>query len=207
MTVHRTIAPKLWILASLLGLGFLQPLRAQTGLSPAGARRWLDSGAWRQGLPFRPEAQVNALRMEIQYRKNPELWNRVFQFLRNSDLAHMAPGSYPIEGKQAYASITDEPNLPLGKTRWESHRAFIDLQMMIRGSQRIGEAPVGNLKVLEPYSAARDVAHYSGPGRYYTARPGSFFVFFPGEGHRTNIRIGTDAAPVKKLVIKIANQP
>lgn len=207
MIPYRTFAPKLLMLASLLSLGAPQALRAQTPLSEAGARHWLATGSWRQGLPFQPEAQINALRMETQYRKNPLLWNRVFRFLRTSDLTRMTPGSYPIEGKQAYATITDVPNLPLEKTRWESHRAYIDLQMMIRGSQRIGEAPVRSLQLTEPYSAARDVAHYRGPGRYCSARPGSFFLFFPGEGHRTNIRIGADTAAVKKLVIKIAYQP
>jgi YhcH/YjgK/YiaL family protein len=39
-------------------------------------------------------------------------------------------------------------------------------------------------------------------GKFYTAKPGTFFLFFPQDVHRPNIKVkGYDL--VKKLVIKI----
>ena len=75
---------------------------------------------------------------------------------------------------------------------------------MVRGikekSRRL--APVASATVIKPYDAGRDAANYNAEGKFYIASPGEFFLFFPGDAHRPNIKVdGYDT--VKKLVIKI----
>ena len=51
-------------------------------------------------------------------------------------------------------------------------------------------------------NAAKDVANYSATGTVHTAEPGTFFLFFPNDVHKPNMKVdGYDV--VKKLVIKI----
>jgi biofilm protein TabA len=79
---------------------------------------------------------------------------------------------------------------------------YTDLHLVIKGEEKIGIAPISNLVVTMPYDASKDLVNYSGEGKFYTAVPGTFFLFFPGEAHRPNITANGNK-PDKKLVIKI----
>jgi biofilm protein TabA len=75
---------------------------------------------------------------------------------------------------------------------------------VIKGEEKIGVAPIGSATVIKPYDAAKDIANYTVEGKYYTASPDEFFLFFPGDAHRPNIKVtGYDTVKIKKLVIKI----
>ena len=63
-------------------------------------------------------------------------------------------------------------------------------------------APLASAKVTDPYNDAKDVAHYDVEGTQYTANQGVFFLFFPSDAHRVNIKVD-GAEHDKKLVIKI----
>ncbi len=101
-----------------------------------------------------------------------------------------------------YATITENPTKDADSTKWESHRNYIDLQSVISGEEKIGVAPVTNLTVTMPYDVTKDLANYSGEGTFYTAVPGTFFLFFPQDAHRPNVTTGGNK-PDKKIVIKI----
>ena len=53
-----------------------------------------------------------------------------------------------------------------------------------------------------PYDASKDLVNYSGEGKFYTATPGTFFLFFPKDAHRPNVTPAGNK-PDKKIVIKI----
>lgn len=167
------------------------------------AEKWVKSRVWADGLAIKVYPEVNSVEFEKQYNSNKEMWTKVFQFLADKrKLDSLPPGKYPIDGNNAYASITYGPSKTFEKSRWESHRKYIDLQYVIKGEEKIGVAPVAGAKVTDPYNEAKDVAHYDSPGTYYIATPKTFFLFFPTEAHRPNILVkGYDK--VKKLVIKI----
>ncbi|MFD0792138.1 YhcH/YjgK/YiaL family protein [Mucilaginibacter litoreus] len=107
-----------------------------------------------------------------------------------------------MDGENAYANITRSPSKELDNANWESHKNYIDLQYVINGKEQIGVADIATATVTKPYDAAKDVANYRAEGKYYTAEPGIFFLFFPQDAHRPNIKVaGYDV--VKKMVIKI----
>lgn len=138
----------------------------------------------------------------MQYHKNEKVWDEAFKFLSRPDLDTLSPGKYPIDGDKVYASISVGPNKEFDKTRFESHRKYIDLQYVIKGKEKIGVASVAKATVTVPYSEPNDIAHYTAEGKYYIAAPGTFFLFFPVNAHRPNIKVdGYDT--VRKLVIKI----
>jgi YhcH/YjgK/YiaL family protein len=70
------------------------------------------------------------------------------------------------------------------------------------GEEKIGVCPITKLSVTKSYDASKDAANYSGTGEIYTAMPGTFFLFFPSDGHRPGITPGGNKAD-KKIVIKI----
>ncbi|HVW16159.1 MAG TPA: YhcH/YjgK/YiaL family protein [Mucilaginibacter sp.] len=167
------------------------------------AEQWDKSKVWADGLKIRLYPQVNATEFKKQYEANKATWQKVFKFLADSTkLATLAPGQYPIDGKNAYATITFAPSKTFEASKWESHQKYIDLQYVINGEEKIGVAPVSGATITGPYNEKKDVAHYSSEGTYYVATPKEFFLFFPADAHRPNIKVdGYDN--VKKLVIKI----
>lgn len=167
------------------------------------ADEWVKSKTWAPNLKINVYADINSTEFKHQYEANKATWDKAFAFLADSaKLASLAPGMYSIEGKKAYASITLAPSKAPDVAKWESHRKYIDLQYIIRGAEKIEVAPVTSATVTEPYDEKKDSAHYTANGKYYTATPAEFYLFFPSEAHRPNIKVdGFDV--VKKLVIKI----
>jgi YhcH/YjgK/YiaL family protein len=140
--------------------------------------------------------------LQSSTRSNKTYWDKAFAFLKDNDLQTMAAGRYAIDGDNVYAMITENPTKNLDSTKWESHRNYIDLQSVIKGEEKIGVADITKLTVTMPYDASKDVANYAGDGKFYTALPNTFFLFFPGDAHRPNITTNGNK-PDKKIVIKI----
>jgi len=171
-------------------------------VTPAVAEKWLKSKEWNGHIKLNVHESVNATEFYEQYHANKAVWDKVFLFLKTHDLDTLSVGKHPIDGENAYASVTEAPSKELDKSGWESHKKYIDLQYVIKGKEQIGVAPVNMATVTKPYDEAKDGAAYTAEGTYYTAEPGTFFLFFPQDAHRPNIKVaGYDT--VKKLVIKI----
>jgi biofilm protein TabA len=166
------------------------------------AAEWLHKKEWANGLKVKPHASVNKVTFATQYHKNQVVWDKVFAFMRDSNLTTIKPGKYVINGDNAFASITEAPSKEFDKSAWESHRKYIDLQYVIRGKEKIGVEELSKATVTKPYNETGDGANYTAEGKFYIADPSEFFLFFPDDVHRPNIKLdGYDV--VKKLVIKI----
>ena len=166
------------------------------------AERWVAQKEWGRGLALRVHPSVDKKAFWEQYHKNPALWEAAFAFLRDHDLETIKPGKYPIMGDTLQASVTEGPAKEEEKAAWEAHRRSIDLQYVIRGREKMGLAPLAAAREVKPYDEKKDVANYSTEGTYYTAAPGTYFLFFPSDVHRPSIRVeGYDT--VKKIVLKI----
>ena len=169
------------------------------------AKKWVKSRVWAKDLKLKLHKSVNCVEFKRQYESNKEMWDKVFKFLGDNKLATLAPGKYPVDGENAYATITPGPPKDLADVKWESHRKYIDLQYVIRGKVKLGVCPLSAAQVTEPYDEKKDAAHYTADGKYYVATPKNFFLFFPEDVHRPDIKVnGYDT--LKKLVIKIRYQ-
>ena len=173
-----------------------------TGWTKKKAKKWFKKKEWLGGLELKPSETVDVLEFARQYNANKEYWDKAFAYLKNTDLNTLAKGKYPIDGDNVFASVTADSSKDFDKTNWESHRKYIDIQYVIEGEERIGVAPVLNAAVTKPYDEKRDAANYSIDGKLYSAKPGTFFIFFPSDAHRPNITPGGNIV-VKKIVIKV----
>lgn len=194
-------------LLPLLLLGcclYVSSVAQSSAVSAAQAQQWVAQGAWQEGLSVKPHPSINAQTFYTQYHLHQQWWDKAFAFLNRKDLASLAPGTYPIVGKDVYATITEYVPKDLDSSQWESHKNYADIQAVITGTEKIGKTAVSGLTVTQPYDASQDIAHYQGPGDYYIAKPGTFFIFFPGEAHRPSLKTKKgDTQKVKKLVIKM----
>jgi len=196
----------LFSLFVLFSLGVAINVNAQSASSKKENENWFAKQEWLGGLKLQPHSSVDVQEFARQYHANKKYWDEAFAFLKNHDLSKLAPGKYPIDGDNVYATVTNDPTKDFDVSKWESHKKYTDLQYVISGEEKIGVDPgAKGLTVTEPYNEEKDVAHYTGPGKIYDAKPGTFFLFFPGTAHRPNITTGGNQ-PDKKIVIKIKSE-
>jgi YhcH/YjgK/YiaL family protein len=165
------------------------------------ASKWFAKKEWKNELPLEPHETTNKVTFAEQYNKNKAAWDKAFKFL-GDNLETKEPGKYEIYGDNVYAIVTEAPSKQLEAAKWEAHEKFIDIQYVIKGEEKIGITPLSTVTVSKPYDETNDYALYEADGPLYTARPGTFFLFFPDDVHRPNILVkGFDV--VKKVVIKV----
>lgn len=188
---------KLCLIVLLSGLVFL------TGcVSQKTSANWFKQGQWYNGLKLMPYSDINEAEFERQYNKNKDRWDKVFTYLKGTDLEKLAPGKYPIDGDSVFVSVTEGPGKPYEQTTWESHRKMIDVQYIVKGKEKMGVAELSKATVTKAYDPARDVANYIAAGKFYVAEPGTMYIFFPTDVHRPSIKVDGDDV-VKKVVIKV----
>ena|SRR5215831_5963873 len=188
-----------FLIIALFALG--RPACSQN-MTKAEAEKWFAKKEWLQGAKITPGEGINVEELARQYKANKTYWDEAFTFLKDHDLQSLAKGRYPIDSNNVYATVTEDPSKDFDKTQWESHRKYVDLQLVISGEEKMGRAPVAEATVTKPYDETRDVANYTAEGKIYLVPAGTFQIFFPIDAHRPNITPGGNKV-VKKIVIKI----
>lgn len=88
---------------------------------------------------------------------------------------------------------------------FESHRTYIDVQVVVAGEEWMEVAGIDRLVVRQPYNADRDVIMYEDCGNASILRlqAGEAAVFFPVDGHMPALCGAGAPAIVRKTVIKV----
>lgn len=166
------------------------------------AQKWFNKKEWLGGAPYSPHKSISVREFARQYHLNRKYWDEAFSFLKTHDLKMIPKGKYPIDGDNVFGTVTEDATKDLEKTTWESHRKYVDLQLVISGEEKIGVTRISKAAITREYDEKKDVVNYEARGRVYAAPPGTFFLFFPTDAHRPNITPGGNK-PDKKIVIKI----
>lgn len=126
-----------------------------------------------------------------------------FEFLKNQDLANLSPGKHDIREDEVFAILSDDVGFG-GKeqARLESHRRYIDIQVVLSGTDYMGWQQLGACKTIsEPYVPERDVVFYSDqPLVWFEVPARHFVIFYPEDTHAP---LAT-AEKIRKIVFKIA---
>ncbi len=97
---------------------------------------------------------------------------------------------------------SEEPALmPREKVSLEAHRHYIDIQLPLRGPEKMGWAPVERLRFpRSEYDSERDIVFYGdAASSIVNVAPGQMAVFFPEDAHAPNIGLGNH----RKLIVKV----
>ena len=130
---------------------------------------------------------------------------RAFEYLSRADLASLPLGRTDIEGDDVYVLISEGETKPPEQVRFEAHRRYIDIQLVVLGQEAIGVVPLAGLATVEPYDAAKDIAFFAAPRESapLELRAGEFAVFTPADGHRPSLHL--DGPHVsRKAVVKVS---
>jgi YhcH/YjgK/YiaL family protein len=130
---------------------------------------------------------------------------QALRHLQSADLAALAPGKHDLDGENLFVVVAEYETKPIDQAFYEAHRKYIDIQLLARGTERMGYAHVKDLKVVEPYDAERDFVKLKGDGQLFTVRPGEFVLFAPHDAHMPALAVDKPQ-PAKKIVLKIRTE-
>ena len=138
-------------------------------------------------------------------RYNLPLKEKILQFLKSRDAQTVPDGEHEIDGRNLFVRVMSGPLKPAAENKFETHRAYADLQYVASGVELMQVAPNDLLKSITPYDKEGDFEFYQATDAItdLVVRAGEFTIFYPGEAHRPSC-LYRQAPPVyKKLVFKI----
>ena len=127
--------------------------------------------------------------------------DEAISYVLNNDMLSLECGRYELSediivNRQQYYGKTE--------TFAESHKDYIDLQIVLSGRERMGYADISNLtvRVMEDYNPEMDLAKYFVSDEcFYEMSEDSFALIFPEDIHRPGVKI--DEELIEKVVLKI----
>lgn len=105
-----------------------------------------------------------------------------------------------------YANVEAYSTKQLDDARFEAHRDYIDIQILVAGNENIYYTSKESLSVEQPYNAQRDIEFFAenvAGYNYLTLDGTNFAMIFPHEAHAPQVVCANDVQQVKKVVVKV----
>lgn len=138
-----------------------------------------------------------------RYRFLGEGFSKAIDFILQADVSSLPLGQYEIDGQSVYG-FSKETLLEHENLRWEAHKVYADIQLVLDGAEKLAFLPFRNQPVAQSYDQAKDILFYSeaDAGNLCTLYAGDFMIFMPGELHRPDCP--AEGFPTsRKLVVKV----
>jgi biofilm protein TabA len=145
------------------------------------------------------------LRNLASYRSLSPTFAVAIDYLGRTDLDSLDIGRFEIAGTDVYAMVQSYETKAPEQAKWETHRRYADIQVLIEGAERMDYADAEGLSVLTPYDSAKDAGFYSPPPEFVSliVRPRTFAIFLPQDAHRPTVAV-TGPETIRKIVVKVA---
>lgn len=92
---------------------------------------------------------------------------------------------------------------------FESHRKYIDVQVIVEGVETMEVEDIARLTVTQAYDSEKDFAKYAievPDAAKLIVRAGEATLFFPVDGHMPSLRVEGRPTLVRKTVVKVPVQ-
>ena len=127
-------------------------------------------------------------------------------YVLNSDLLALEIGRYAVSED---VIVNRQQYYGKEETFAESHKDYIDLQIVLSGKEKMGYADISNptVKVMEDYNPLIDLAKYYVTDEcFYEMSDESFALIFPEDIHRPGVKVNEDMIEKVVVKIKVGNQ-
>jgi len=127
---------------------------------------------------------------------------RAFDFLLRPDLKDLPVGKYEIDADRVYAIVSKEHGRRKEDALLETHEKYIDIQLVLAGTDDMGWKPKSLCKHLfGEYNQKNDEQIFTDePDAWLSTKSGSFAIFFPEDAHMPLISSGQ----LHKVIVKVA---
>lgn len=134
-----------------------------------------------------------------------EIPSSVVQFISQLNIDNIELGKY-ILSDDIYVNIEEYETKAIGDAKFESHDKYIDIQLLLFGTESIYYTSREDLSILNSYDTTRDITFYADNVEKYlgiTLDGSNFMMIFPHEAHAPQVSINNSSQKVLKVVAKI----
>ncbi len=145
---------------------------------------------------------LSALSQSARYTALHPLFQRAFDYIRNTDLLALTPGVHDIIDRQLFVIVEEANGRTRAEAKLECHRKYIDIQLVLSGIDEMGCKPLSDChQPIADYNSERDIQFFDDvPDSWIAVPAGAFCIFFPEDAHAPLVSSGT----IRKLIFKIA---
>ena len=143
---------------------------------------------------------ANLTNKQEYYGIHPEL-DKALDCLTPEFLAQVSTEKTLLDGEDLFVTKFHLETIPFEQTFFESHKKYLDIQLVTDGMERVDIAHPDTLTLTEEKG---DFFGYTGQGEQSVIlRPGNFLVVFPGDAHRLRIPVREPGEAFTRVVFKI----
>ena len=125
-------------------------------------------------------------------------------YLQKTDLKALTNGSHQVDGDRVLANVMTYETKRPEEGKFEAHRKYIDIQVVLEGEERCCCAPLALTTELGPFDEDKDVVFLVGPRQTaMQLNPDNFAIFFPQDAHMPSLNMD-EKCTVHKVVMKVA---
>lgn len=116
-------------------------------------------------------------------------------------LEKLENGRYEFEG--GFFMVQEGDTVPMESGNFEVHRKYIDVQILLEGSEELGWNYLNDLTTAIPYDGDKDAGFLSGAFDHtMKISAGMFYAAFPTDGHKPSSHT-QKGQRYKKIVMKL----
>lgn len=131
-----------------------------------------------------------------------EQLQKCFLYALENDLEKREKGSYEIEGDDLFVNIVEYDTTNPEERFWESHRKYLDVHLMLKGTEQIDLNFIRNMNQKEFVEKDDFLPMDGAENASVVLREGDFLICFPNDGHRTAVAY-EEPETIKKAIFKV----
>lgn len=136
-------------------------------------------------------------------KKAHPFFGKAFDALAELVAGDVTDGRHDVAGDDAYIMVSTYETNPVNEERrFETHRDYIDIQLLLEGRELIGFAKKEDLAVTDEYRPDYELYGMVEEFDRVILEKGKFVVIYPNEPHAPGLAIG-EPQRVRKAVIKV----
>ena len=149
-------------------------------------------------------ANINSPELNAYIGLHPR-FAKAFEEIKTQLSRELPDGRKELDGDALYVSASRYATKLPGDAKFETHRKYIDIQVILEGEEIIRFENQDKLARTTEYDEVKDIEFYAMNRQFDSVRlgVGDFAIIFPGEAHAPCITAEAGPAPVRKLVVKI----
>ena len=125
-----------------------------------------------------------------------------FEYAKEHNLASFEKGSHEIDGERLFVNIVEYTTTAAKVRFWEAHRKYLDVHVMLHGTEQIDLNFIQNMDVKE-FVEKDDFLPMDGEkNSSVVLRDGDFLICYPSDGHRTAVAV-EEPEKIKKAIFKV----
>lgn len=139
-----------------------------------------------------------------KYKSIPNL-GLIIDFIKDKNLLSLPEGKIEIKGRKLFANVVRYFPKPAEEKNFEVHRLYTDVQLMVKGIEKIQITNKENLKEMIKDKISQEDFQLFTASDYISnviIKENDFIVFFPGEPHKPGCYYQELDETVLKVIFK-----